>query len=827
MMSGLLQTSRIALRQLWKAPGFTLTVVLTLALGIGAAAAIFSLIEGVLLRPLPFREPERLMLIGDHLGGRDGIGVTAREIETYTATTTAFASIGGYAGKGYETPGGEGNTPEEIPGMRLTAGVFPTLGVEPLLGRVFTRAEEDGNRQVAVISYAMWLNRFHRDTAILGRTIDLDNQSYTVIGVMPRSFEFPVQVGRLNHTQVWVPMSLTPDELAEAHEGVWAYQMVARLRDGVTVQQAALDVDRVAQLISRNFPPSMAVIKIRGDAAPLRERVLGNVRPMLNALLGAVGIVLLIACVNVAGLLLVRAIRRRREYAVRLALGASSGRILLESIVEGTILSIAGGLLGLGFAAGIIRVALHLLPESMPRIDQIAINGRVAGFALLLAGMTGALCSLAPAFAATRTRVMENLKQSSQSTTGTGSHAQLRSALVVVEIAIALVLLTSSGAFLRSFEKMRSVDPGFQPDHVLVAGYQLPMTRYSTFASAKLFHHSVVERMEGKPQIAAAGLTNSLPASGFTGQAAYTIEGVPVANWKLTFASFGTVSGDYFRAIGIPLLAGRYFTRDDRANTPLVVIVNASMAKHCWPGQGVMGKRMHVGNPRKGYPWATVIGVIADTKLGARDEPTGDQWYAPDEQPATLFGNNATEALLQPAGGYLVVRSALPPEQMIGTLRATVAEIDPSLVLRDVKSMEEVMANVEAPRRFNTDLITTFAIGALLLAITGIYAVVAFSVSQRTQEIAIRMAVGAQRAGIARLVLVSGTKLALLGCGLGVLGSLAVSRTVSAFLFDVSATDPLIYAGSVALMLLVALLASAQPAIRAASADPTHALRAN
>jgi putative ABC transport system permease protein len=826
-MSALAQTLRIAIRQLWKEPGFTLTVVLTLALGIGAATAIFSLVEGILLRPLPFREPERLMLIGDHLGGRDGIGVTAREIETYTATTTAFASVGGYAGKDYETPRGEGNTPEEIPGMRLTAGVFPTLGVEPLLGRVFNRDEEDENRQVAVISYATWLNRFHRDRAVLGRTIDLDSRSYTVIGVMPRSFEFPVQVGRLNHTELWVPMSLTPDERAEAHEGVWAYQMVARLKDGVAVQQAAADVERVAQLISRNFPPSMAAIKIRGDAAPLRDRVVGNVRPMLHALLGAVGIVLLIACVNVAGLLLVRAIRRRREYAVRLALGAGSGRILRESVVEGTALSIAGGLLGLALAAGIIRVALHLLPESMPRIDQIAINGTVVGFALLLAVATGVLCSLAPAFAATRTGVMENLKQSSLSSTGTRSHARLRSALVVVEIAIALVLLTSSGAFLRSFEKMRSVDPGFQPEHVLVAGYQLPMTRYSTFASAELFHQSVVERLEGKPQIAAAGLTNSLPASGFTGQAAYTIEGVPVANWKLTFASFGTVSGDYFRAIGIPLMAGRYFTRDDRANTPLVVIVNASMAEHCWPGQSPIGRRMHVGNPRKGYPWATVIGVVADTKLGARDEPSGDQWYAPDEQPATLFGNNVTEALLQPASGYLVVRTALPPEQMIGTLRVTVAEIDPSLILRDVKSMGAVMENVEAPRRFNTDLITTFAAGALLLAITGIYAVMAFSVSQRTQEIAIRMAVGAQRAGIARLVLVSGAKLALLGCGLGVVGSLVVSRIVNAFLFDVSATDPLIYTGSVALMLLMALLASAHPAIRAASTDPTAALRTN
>jgi predicted permease len=642
---------------------------------------------------------------------------------------------------------------------------------------------------------------------------------------MPRNFEFPVQVGRLNHTELWVPMSLTPDELAAAHEGVWAYQMIGRLREGVTVQQAATDVDRVAQVISRSFPASMAAIKIRGDAAPLREQIIGNVRPMLNALLGAVGIVLLIACANVAGLLLVRAIRRQREYAVRLALGAGAGRILSESVVEGTVLSMAGGLVGLALAAGLVRLALQLLPESMPRIDEIAINGTVAGFALLLALMTGVLCSLAPAFAATRTGVMESLKQSSPGTTGKGSHAWLRSTLVVVEIAIALVLLTTSGAFLRSFEKMRSVDPGFQPEHVLVAGYQLPMTRYSTFASAELFNQSLVERLESKPQIAAVGLTNSLPASGFSGEAAYTIEGAPVANWKLTFAAFGTVSGNYFQAMRIPLLEGRFFTRDDRANTPLVVVVNASMAKHCWPKETAIGKRMHVGNPRKGYPWATVVGVVADTKLGARDEPNGDQWYAPDEQPATLFGNDVAEALLRPAGGYLVVRSAQPVEQMIGTLRTTVAEIDPSLVLRDVKPMGEVMANVEAPRRFNTDLITIFAAAALLLALIGIYAVVAFSVSQRTQEIAIRMALGAQRAGIARMVLVSGAKLALLGCGLGVVGSLGVSRLVNSFLFDVSATDPLIYAGSVALMLCVAVLASAQPAIRAAAADPTNSLR--
>jgi putative ABC transport system permease protein len=402
----------------------------------------------------------------------------------------------------------------------------------------------------------------------------------------------------------------------------------------------------------------------------------------------------------------------------------------------------------------------------------------------------------------------------------------LRSALVVSEISIALVLLTVSGAFLRSLQKMRAVDPGFRPDHVLVASYQLPLKQYSTDASVDSFNHAVVERMSSKPGIRAVGTTNALPATDFSGRAAYTIEGEPAESWKLKFASFAVTFGDYFRAMSVPLIDGRYFTLGDRSNSPLVVIVNRSMAGHCWPGQRAIGKRMHVGNPQKGYPWATVVGIVADTKLGSRDEPSDDQWYTPAQQPATLYGSSYAGNLTSPAGGYITLRSALPPGQMIQTLRAAIAEIDPLLALQQVRAMDDVISNVEAPRRFNTDLITAFALGALLLAITGIYAVVAFSVSLRTQEIAVRMALGSQRAGIVRLVLLSSAKLALLGCGIGVLGSVAVSRLVSSFLFEVSATDPVIYLAGFLIMMLLALLASALPALRAASADPVPALRA-
>jgi predicted permease len=822
-MDAFAQDLRLAFRQLRKARGVSLIVVLTLALGIGETTAVFSLVEGILLRPLPFTDPDRLVLVGDHLGGGPNTPVTAREIGTYSRATSAFSSLGGYTGANYEISGDA--TPEEVDAARFTAGVFRTLDVRPLLGRVFTQQEEDAHEPLAVISSALWLNRYHRDPHVLGSSIVLDRKAYSIIGVMPRSFAFPLADGQLDQAQVWVPMSLTPGELSEEHAGFWGYRLVARLKDGVTREQAAQDADRVARQIMRDFPAHMAAIHIQGDVMLLREFAVGEVRPLLRTLFLAVSIVLLIACVNVAGLLLVRAIRRRREYAVRLALGARSSVIIRESVFEGLLLSVAGGLGGLAFAAIVIRTALHLLPESMPRVDSISMDATVAMFAFVLALATGALCSLAPAFAALRTNLTDNLKEGVRTGTGASSHTWLRSALVVSEIAIALVLLTVAGAFLRSFQKMRAVDPGFRPDHILVGSYQLPLKQYSTDASADAFNHAVIDRLASKPGIVAVGLTNALPATDFSAEATYTIEGEPAANWKLKFAMFAITYGDYFRAMSIPLVDGRYFTLDDRSNSLLVVIVNQSMAAHCWPGQRALGKRMHVGNPQKGLPWATVVGVVADTKMGSRDEPSNDQWYTPAQQPATLYGSESSGKRTEPASGYITLRSALPPEQMTQTLRSTIAEIDPLLALQQVQPMDDVISNVEAPRRFNTDLITAFAAGALLLAITGIYAVVAFSVSLRTQEIAVRMALGAQRTGIARLVLISSARLALLGCGIGVLASLAVSRLVSSFLFEVSATDPVIYLAGVLIMMLMALLASALPAMRAASADPMNALR--
>ena len=820
-MQGLTQNLRFSIRQLSNAPGFTVTAVLALALGIGATTAIFSLVEGVLLRPRPFKDPGRLVLLGDHLGGRPGMSVRAREIATYTNATEAFSSLGGYITAAFELSGEA--QPEEISAVRLNSATFPTLGVEPILGRVFTPQEEDTRQSVTVISYALWTNRYHRDPRVLGSTMILDRKPYSVIGIMPRDFEFPLQPGRLNQAQVWVPLSLTPDELSDQHSGFWGYQMIARLKDGVTLSQGAQDADRVAHQIMRDFPAGMSAIQIQGDIRQLRETVVADVRPVLRTLFLAVAVVLLVACVNVSSLMLVRSIRRRREYAVRAAIGASSTRIICESAVEGVLLSVAGGLLGLAFAAIAIPTALHLVPDSMPRINSVSVNPFVASFALFIAVGSGVLCSFAPAFAALRTNLVESLKEGAQAASS-ASHSWLRSSLLVSEIAIALVLLTTSGMFLRSLKKMQEVNPGFRPDHALVAGYQLPVQQYPTATSVANFNRTVVDELSSKPGVTAVAISNTVAVSDSFPLSAYTVEGVSAEHWTLKFAAFTSVYGDYFSAMGIPLLKGRSFTVHDDSDAPLVVIVSQSMARDCWPGQSALGKRMHVGNPRKELPWATVVGVVADTKV-PRDEPNADQWYTPLDQPATLYGSGTPGNLSGPPSGYITMRSRIDPEHMVQTLRSTIAEIDPQLALQEVRPLAEAISEVEAPRHFNTELITAFAAGALLLAVVGIYAVMAFSVSQRAQEIAIRIALGAQRADIATLVLLSGAELVLLGCSLGVVGSLAVSQVVSSFLFGVSSTDPFAYSGAVILMMLMALLASAFPAMRASSADPVKALR--
>jgi predicted permease len=828
-MQKLLSDLRFAFRQLGKSPGFTATAVLMLAFGIGATTAIFSIVEGVLLRPLPFPDSSRLVVLADRIqgadvGGNGEAGVTVPDIRAYTRDTHSFAALGGYQNAGYELSGN--GEPAQVSAARLTAGVFSALAVAPQLGRVFTDDETEHSQQVVVLSYATWKTRFHGDSQVLNTKVLLDRKPYVVIGVMPRNFEFPLNAGQLNRTELWVPLSYTPQELTTGAAANWSFQMVGRLKPGISPSQAQSDAERVAQDIMRNFPAMIASLRISSVVRPLQEEIVEQARPLLKTLFLAVAVVLLIACANLAGLMLVRAIRKQREIAVRLALGANTAALLRQTLLESLVLSVTGGLVGLALAAVALRIGKSLLPESLPRIREIALNWNVVGFALLLAVVTGLLCGLAPAFAALRTNVNGTLKEGGRSGSAGGGHARLRSTLVVAEIAVALVLLTASGLLLRSFEKMRSVDLGFRPQHVTTAAYSLPQKQYPTQAAVDTFNKELLRRLRELPGAQSAGLTTFLPASNNNNSQAFVPEGyLPPKGAGMNLATAAQTIGDYLPAMGIPLLGGRFFTDADKAGVQSVVIVNRKLAQHFWPNQDPIGKRLRIGTPEMKTPWMVIVGEVADIKLAAPDEPTREEYYLPVDQLEGDFGSLASPGDLNGNGGYIVLRSTFAPEQMENALRAAVRAIDPQLALTQVQTMEQAVSQTEAPRRFNTVLISSFALAAVLLAVLGIYSVIAFSVASRIQEMAIRMALGSQRFGIIRLILISGAKLAAIGCLLGLVGAVVDSALLRSLLFGVSPFDPVVLTLAAVAVLLLAVGASAPPALRAASTDPMEALR--
>jgi putative ABC transport system permease protein len=818
---------RYALRQLLKSPGFSATAVLTLAFGIGATTAIFSIVEGVLLRPLPFPAQDRLVVLADIVEGvdygGDTPGVTAPGVRTYIRDTHAFSGLGGYTPASYELSGT--GDPAQINAARLTASVFSVLGVSPLIGHEFTQQDDDSIRQVAVLSYQTWRSRFHGDEHILGQKIQLDRKPYEIIGVMPRDFEFPLVPGQLNRSELWVPMSFTQAELVQG-AGSWSYYLVGRLKSGVTPAQAQQDSAGAAREIMRNFPPALSNRRIHPLVEPLDEATVSQARPLVRTLFFAVSVVLFIACANLAGLLLVRMIRRRREISVRLALGATGAAVVRQSLVETLLLSIAGGVLGLALAWVALRVGVSFLPETLPRVSSIGLNWPVVAFALGLAVLTGLLCGLIPALAAARTGVNEALKEGGRTGTAAGGHARLRSALVIAELGVALVLLTASGLLLRSFQKMRSVDLGFRAEHLLTASYSLPRQQYSTQASIDAFNTMLRAKLDQLPGVQAVGVTNLLPASGADIRATFTPEGyIAPQGGGLNLVWLSEVMGDYFRATGIPIVRGRDFAAADRDGAPLVVIVNRTLAEHYWPGQDPIGKRLHRGSAEAALPWLTVVGEIGDVKQLAADVPTSNQFYLPVSQVRAGVGPFATPNLRVGNSGSIVVRAAMAPEQMIDALRATVRSIDPQLPLTNVEPMDRVIAEGQAPRRFNTALISSFAGAAVLLALLGIYSVIAFSTAMRTQEMAIRLALGSQRANVMRLILTSGAKLGLAGCGLGAVAAVFATRVLRSFLFEVDPFDPAVIVLAAIAIFLVALAASVIPARRAAFIEPMQALR--
>jgi predicted permease len=824
-MGSLLQDLRFAVRRLLKAPGFTLTAVLTLAFGIGATTAIFSIVEGVLLRPLPFPEQKTLVLFGDQFHGSSALpipSVSGSEIAVYQRESQDFQNLGVYRQTNYELSGN--GDPAQVNATRLSANVFPILGISPLLGRTFTSDEDTHFEHVTVVSYDTWRTRFHADPHVVGQSITLDRQPYQVIGVMPRQFEFPLVPGQVNRSQLWVPASLTP--IDKANMSSWGFNLVGRLKPGISPARATADEVRITNDIMRAFPAAMNGLQIYPVVQSLDEATVSQARPLVRTLLLAVTVVLFIACANLAGLLLIRVIRNRRETAVRLALGSTSAGIIRQGLIESLSLSVSGGLLGLGLAWTALHVGIRFLPEDLPRINSIALDGHVVVFALLLAVTTGFLCGAIPAIAAARTPVNDALKEGGRTGTSGAGNARLRSALVIAEVAVALVLLVASGLLLRSFEKLRQVDLGFNPDHELTASFDLPHEQYGTQAEVDTFTNRLLTQLRQLPGVQAVGITSQLPAAGHASNNSFYPEGyVQPKGQSMNSAWESYVEGNYFRAAGIHLLRGRDFTDADRAGSPLVVIINKTLADHYWPKQDPIGKRLHWGLTDSPLPWLTVVGEVEDVKQTSADAPVTDQTYTPATQFSTSLANFAFAGMLNGNYGTIALRSSLPPDQTTNALLATVRSIDSRLPLVDIASMDQVVSDDQAPRRFNTAIISSFAAAAVLLAILGIYGVIAFSATLRTQEMAIRLALGSQRSDVMRLILVSGAKLGLIGCAIGAVAAILATRLLRTFLFHVDPLDPGVISLAALSIFLLALVASLIPARRAASIEPTQALR--
>ena len=824
------QDIRYALRGFGRNPGFATVAVSVLALGIGATTTIFPIVDGILLRRLPFPDPGRLVVVSDVLqgvsaGNNGEVGVSGPDVAAYIRNTKSFDSLGGYVVAPYELSGA--GDPAFINGARLTGGVFSTLGITPLMGRVFTQQEDDQKQQVAVLSYVTWQERLHGNPNVLGSKILLNRKPYIVIGVMPRDFEFPLLPGHLTRSELWVPMSFLQNEISEAGAGAWNFQMVGRLKPGISPQRAQTDADRAAREIVRNYPSFMSSVHMNAVVRPLNEETVEQARPLINMLFLAVTVVLLIACANLAGLLLIRAIRRRRELSLRLALGAQGFALLRQPLLECLILSISGGVIGLGLAALALHLGRNLLPETFPLISRIGLNWRVVAFSLALAILTGLICAIAPTFGVIRTSVNEVLNEGGRLGSGGARHVRLRSVLVIAEIAVAMVLLNISGLLLRSFEKMSEVHLGYRPDHTLVAGYSLPATQYGTQFSVDRFNQELLHRLQHLPGSKAAALSSQVPASAINNSAAFLVEGyVPAKGEGLHQAWSAQVKGDFFLTMGVALLRGRTFTDADNAQGQLVAIVNQKLSGHFWPGQNPIGKQIRWGTPDLSTPWMTVVGEVEDVKQDAPDQEAREQIYQPLGQVKASSGPLAASAsVLIGNGGFITLRTSLAPEQMQNTMLSVVRSIDPQLPLLQLQTMEHAVSDKEAPRRFNTGIITVFAAAAILLAILGIYSTVTFTAAQRTQEMAIRMALGSQRVGIMKLILGSGAKLAVPGCILGLVGVLVSSQLLERFLFGVSPFDPIVVALATIAILLLAVIVTLIPAWRTSAVDPMQALR--
>lgn len=800
-METLIRDIRYGVRSLSKRPGFTVIALIALALGIGANTAIFSLVNAVLLQPLPFAEPERLVWVwGNISNGGNQASVSPPDYLDYRQQNTSFeefaAAFGGSVPLNF-TGSGE---PERLTAAGVTGNYFKALGAQPALGRTFLiENEKPGNDQVAILSYALWQKRFGGDRSILDKTIVLDGRSCAIIGVMPSTFTFP------QSAELWVPINF---DIAPGMKQRKAHFLrpIGKLKEGVTLAQAQADLDRIAAALEQQYPESNQGWSLR--LVSLREQLIGTTRPTLFILFGAVGFVLLIACANVANLLLVRAAGRQKEIALRSALGASRLRIVRQMITESVLLALAGGALGAFLAVWGVELLVKMSEGSIPPTAQVRIDSTVLTFTFLVSLLTGVLFGLAPAFRTMNLNLIESLKEGGRSWADSGKRNRTRSTLVVFESAIAVVLLIGAGLLVRSLIQLQNVKPGFDPDNVLTMRVDLPMEKYSTPEKTGAFFAELERRVSSLPGVETVGTVTELPLSGQPNDMPYTVEGRPPVSIDQAFDDdFRRVNRNYFEAMRIPFLRGRNFTEKEVRESAKVVIISDLLARQVFPNEEPIGKRlvMALGNE----PFE-IIGIVGDIRHRALETAPFPAMYMPTSQ--SPWTN-------------LVVRTKSDPANLVGPVRKEVRAIDPDQPVADVRTMNEWMNTAVAGPRYRTALLALFALVALVLAATGIYGVMSYSVSQRTHEIGVRMALGARRSDVLRLVVGQGMSLVLIGVGLGLLGAFALTRVMSTLLFGVTAKDPITFVVVAALLTLVAFVACYVPAHRATRVDPLVALR--
>jgi predicted permease len=815
-MDTLVQDLRYALRLLLKSPGFAVVAIITLALGIGATTAMFTVVNSVILKPFPFAEPDQLVMVKERIQKLTDkpLSIPAPDVLTFQRETKSFTTVAGYQEDTLDLTG-DGIEPRNITATRVTWNLLPVLGVSPMIGRNFTPEEDrENSAKVTILSYKLWRTLFSGDPAALGKTVTLNRTPYTVIGVMPPSFLFPIETYK-EDSVLWVPMAFKASEVKSVGDN-FDYSAIARLKPGVPIQQAQADVERVVtSIIHEGYPADLkADFDTHGVVVTLRDSALGTYRQPLVIMMVAVVLVLLISIANVANLLLAKGSSRQRELSIRIALGAGARRLFGQLISESVLLGFVGGFFGIILAQFGTDALVSLVPANIPRLHTTEIDWRVLGFTILISLVSGIVFGAAPALFALRMNVNDGLKEGGRGGMQGRQHRYARTAFVIAQFSLALMLLIGAGLLIRSFQHMLQVDPGFRADHVISGGISLPRTAYKEPAQRMAFYKELMRRLSETAGIQSAGGSTDLPLeSGWT--KIISIEGqVPPPGAALNIDSHSVILGDYLQTMGIPLIRGRLFNDSDNAQSTRVVIISKALADQFFRGQDPVGHRLKWGPPASTEKWLTIIGVVGDVKQSTLDTDTRPHTYESYHQYESGIGSL-----------NIAARTHGDPTAAGSTIQSVVHTLDPQLPVTDIRTMERVLTESTSARRFYLVLVMVFAATAIVLASVGLYGVVAFAVEQRTREIGIRMTLGATQNNVLQMLL--RWALMLVGGGIvsGAIGAFVVTRMLTSFLFGTRPDDPLTFVSVSLLLAAVALLASYIPARRATKVDPMVALR--